>query len=527
MLLLQISPSEQGSNWVELRSAYSAPVVEQFRAMPGLQWDAGRRVWRAPLEAAQPVVALLEKAKVIVPKWVMPPKPEATPLPSRAADALYGYQREGVAWIEETLATYGSAILGDDPGLGKSAQALHALPPGRALILCPAVVARHWEEQARKWVGAETVRLDASTPKRRAAALERWADDARPSPTAICSYDTFKGLKELPSCDALVLDELHYLCNQKSARSKAVRAYVEEHSPWLIGLTGTLMPARPRDLWHPLDLLFPRRFGRYFNFTARYAGGRWVPIPGREKPAWDDSGASNLDELRLRLRPLMLRRERGAVLDLPHRNRIAMPVEIPPAALERLRGVAFEACDGASLSSALSSVEEYKIKAAIEHAEDLTANGKRVLIYTTRRESAKQIAEALGVVAVDGATDSGDRQAALAASRIGVATMYSVTTGIDLVDFDVVIFVGLDWLPSTLEQAESRVYRIGQVNPVDIYYLIGIGTVDEIVRARVIERLDHISSVTGASNRDIRDGLQRTAGSDPLLEALLAAAKAA
>ena len=109
-----------------------------------------------------------------------------------------------------------------------------------------------------------------------------------------------------------------------------------------------------------------------------------------------------------------------------------------------------------------------------------------------------------------------------------VATMYAVTTGIDLVEFDVVIFVGLDWLPSTLLQAEARLHRIGQRRPVTIYYLIGRGTLDEVVKERVIERLHNFVTLTGASGDESQLAADLTDGDeDSLIAELVAHAKGA
>jgi SNF2 family DNA or RNA helicase len=81
--------------------------------------------------------------------------------------------------------------------------------------------------------------------------------------------------------------------------------------------------------------------------------------------------------------------------------------------------------------------------------------------------------------------------------------MQSVTTGIDLTCFDSIIMVGLDWLPSTLRQAEDRIHRIGQNFPVTIYYLIGTGTLDEVVRERVINRLEVSGKLLGDGDSDM------------------------
>jgi SNF2 family DNA or RNA helicase len=127
-----------------------------------------------------------------------------------------------------------------------------------------------------------------------------------------------------------------------------------------------------------------------------------------------------------------------------------------------------------------------------------------------------------GPVRVDGETPADQRETNLIAADVGIATIYSVTTGIDLVNFDHIIFVGLDWVPSTLQQAEARIYRIGQEKPVEIHYLNGLGTLDEAVRDRVLERLDMFASVVGSGDIELIHTLR--GGDNAVLLGSLAAA---
>ncbi len=144
-----------------------------------------------------------------------------------------------------------------------------------------------------------------------------------------------------------------------------------------------------------------------------------------------------------------------------------------------------------------TTAKAYKIDAAEALAREALANGSRALIFTTRKATAEALAARLGAPCVTGDVAADSRQALLVDASCGVATMYSVTTGIDLVGYDVAIFVGLDWVPSTVLQAESRIHRIGQSRNVSVFFLVGLRTLDEVVRSKVIERLDQFAAIAG------------------------------
>jgi superfamily II DNA or RNA helicase len=484
---------------------YDPAVVAMFRDLPGCKWDRREEVWVGPEEAVMPVLERLQKARVLT--MAVAACPATAPLlepPELPLGGLYRHQAEGVQFLVGALALWGSALLGDEPGIGKTAQAIRAAaavtaPGDRILVLCPAVVAPHWVEEIARWLGAPATRLDGATTKAKRAARARWEVEGG---WAVCSYDTYhRSVKSMPPARLMVLDELHYLANARTARSSAVRLAVsQEPRPLLIGLTGTPMTARPRDLWHPLELLWPGRFGNQWAFQRRYCAGQYVEIRGLDKPVWQCDGATNLEELGARLRSgLMLRRVKQDVLDLPARQRITMPVELPASARRALAAAAMLTADmgSGSVGRALAAIEEHKIAAAIELAQSLLDQGKQVLLFTLRRETARRIGEALGAPAVTGEDAVDERRARLAGAACGVATVYSVTTGINLTQFDTAVFVGLDWVPSTLLQAEARLHRISQERSVTFYYLIGLQTIDEVIRSKVIERLSAFEQVVG------------------------------
>lgn len=501
--------------------AYSEAVRQQFRGMPGVLWDPTAKAYVGPAEAVTLVLDTLKFAGVAhiagpgappVAPWIAIPHPPG----------MREYQRDGIGWLVEQCQASGAALLADEMGLGKSAQAIVAAEVLRqgadnlTLIVCPAMVKRHWESQITRWEYPGVASVTSGC----------WA---------VMGYEEFRtavAKGSAPPADGLILDEVHYLSNPKAQRTKAVTQWLATQSPrpWVIGLSGTPMTSRPRDLHSPLDILHPGRWGKAYTFQARYCNGRKEKIPGpggTEMEVWVADGVSRPEELAARLRAVMLRRTKAEVAhELPTLSRQIMEIDLPVKARRQLAKAAKASQDlGGSLQGLLSMGEAHKIEAATELARDILANGGRPLLLTTRKETAQTLAKELGCPAVTGEDSADTRRAALlAGGAAGVATIYSVQVGIDLLEFTSIIMVGLDWTPSTLLQAEARLHRLGQQQHVTIHYLIGMGTLDEIVRDRVIAKLDSFAAIVGGGGEGARLATSLGGGDEATLLASLVAA---
>ncbi|MDX2090307.1 MAG: DEAD/DEAH box helicase [Kofleriaceae bacterium] len=231
---------------------------------------------------------------------------------------LYPYQRTGV----QTFLRAGRLLLADDMGLGKTAQAIascHALFASgrvkRALIVVPASLKAQW---LREWKGFTDV---AITLVEGPADARAEVYKHRREGVLLVNYEQL--LRDLPSVQAfapelVVLDEAQRIKNWET-RTAAV---VKQLAPaWRLVLTGTPMENRLEELssimeWVDEHALEPR--WRLPSWHAVRADG------GREVV-----GARNLETLRARLAPSMLRRVRTEVLaQLPARTDTALPLTL-------------------------------------------------------------------------------------------------------------------------------------------------------------------------------------------------------
>lgn len=484
--------------------AYNADAVRwPLKAIPGLRWDRQLAAYVGAPHAVSAAIEVLKRSPEVRLREVAPASQAASKRASAPVRGLRPHQAEGAAWVAAQLAGSGACLLADDMGLGKTAQAVRAVEPWLAkeswiLVIAPGVVARHWVAEVDRWGFAP---MTAGRCEVRAAKKVR----SLVVPTVdfkIITPDLFRRWHDQPELDGpavVIVDEAHYYANARAKRTAALTGYLARQAvrPKLLMLTGTPLTARPRDLFSLLDLMHPGAWGSYWQFTKRYCAGRFVEIPNTDRTSWEADGVSNVSELRARLEHVMLRRSKAEVGGLPPKIRSLIQVELPASAQRAAAAAAREVDGFKALGRALGVTEQGKIAAAVELAESVIAQGERPLIFTAHRAQAQEIAERLNVPVVTGADAAEDRAAKIEGAPAAVATMFSVTTGINLSAFDTVIFAGLHWVPSTMLQAEARPHRIGQTRTVTIYYLVALGTVDEAIQKAVIDRLDLFDQAIG------------------------------
>ncbi len=464
--------------------------------------------------------------------------PAASTRPEDIAKGLFPHQVEGVAFLLRRR----RAILADDMGLGKTRQAITALkveePAGPYLVVCPASVKRNWEREIRTVLPGAAVRI-----------LGSGADGGGGLPGAewvVVNYDILKrheaALAAAPWAGVIV-DEAHYLRNQKSQRSASARRIVGALSdPVVYMLTGTPLANRPRDLFALLQLAGHPLGRSFLSYARRYCAAY------RNEWGWVTDGASNLEELAVELQGLMLRRTKDEVLELPPKLRTWLPVEVPDgtgrdqaAAVVRhllaARGIGrLTARDRdaggpggrtrllATLSTLRRTLAVAKVPATLELVEGAVDQGEKVIVFSGFDEPVQRIAGHFGDAAVrlTGATPAGKRQELVDrfqcddGARVFVANLIAGGVGLNLTAARQVVFNDLDWVPSNHWQAEDRAYRIGQTNTVHVTYVVAAATADDFVRSvlqtksRLIDAVvDGGAADEGAASGDVLSELER------------------
>jgi SWI/SNF-related matrix-associated actin-dependent regulator 1 of chromatin subfamily A len=413
------------------------------------------------------------------------------------AAGLFPHQVEGIAFLLGRR----RAILADDMGLGKTRQSIlaarHTAPEGPWLVVCPASVKLNWAREIVAVAAEARVEvIQGGEPLR-----------AGPSIWTVINYDLLpRYIDSLARVGwrALIFDEAHYLKNHTSQRSRLARRLVAA-SPAdaaVHALTGTPLTNRPRDLF-PLLQLVGQPMGRSFlAFAKRYCDAH------HNGYGWVTDGASNLEELTVQLRGVMLRRRKEEVLALPPKLRQWLPVNVNPntGAREMTRVVSLllanQRGEGAGsrqssdrlrllahLTRARHQLAVAKTASTLELVEDAVEQGEKVLVFSCFDEPVQKIAAKLGeqAVVLTGATPARQRQQLAdrfqndERVRVFVGNILAGGVGLNLTAARQVVFNDLDWVPANHWQAEDRAYRIGQTVTVNVTYMTAPKTLDDFV----------------------------------------------
>jgi len=291
-------------------------LKEVCRALPGAKWDSNKNVWRIPvswtgclslrstfgeqLEIGPELAkwAVEEKANRIDPCNVLRELESS----ESGDEDLFPHQRSGVEWMVKAR----RGLLADEPGLGKTAQAIRALKQFHdsgeevfpALIVCPNTLKTNWEREFdRWWPGVDVQVVKGTATQRRKAfdheaqvyvinweslrthsrlapygsvALARCVDcgghDTKVTPSR-CEVHS-RELNEI-NFKSVVADEIHRSKEPKSKQTRALWA-ASGNADIRFALTGTPIANNVVDLWPILHWLDDREWPSKTKFIDRY-----------------------------------------------------------------------------------------------------------------------------------------------------------------------------------------------------------------------------------------------------------------
>lgn len=436
------------------------------------------------------------------------------PQPEGLQARLRPYQQQGVAWMQALGELGMGGVLADDMGLGKTLQTLAYIlsekNAGRltapALIVMPTSLIPNWLDEATRFTPQLKV-LALQGPRRHRQFAQLAEYDLLLTSYALLPRDAEQlGRQRL---HLLILDEAQ---NIKNARSKAAQALATFNAGQRLCLTGTPLENHLGELWSLFHFLMPGWLGREQEFARHY-----------RTPIEKHGDIERLALLRTRVQPFLLRRTKEQVApELPAKTEIVHWVQLTPAQRDRYEAlrlamdskvreeiqrqglarsqlVILEAllrlrqacCDLRLLDGGHGKPEHSaKLVATLEMLEELSAEGRRVLLFSQFTGMLALIEQELKRRHISYTTLTGstrDRATPVREFQAGQHAVFLISlkaggAGLNLTAADTVIHFDPWWNPAVEAQASDRAYRIGQDKPVFVYKLIAKGSVEEKIQ---------------------------------------------
>lgn len=401
-----------------------------------------------------------------------------------------------------------------DMGLGKTIitlSVINELKYGRfqvrkVLVIAPKKVAEAtWQREAAKWDNVKHLRFSTvlGSQAKRIRALNTPADIYIINrENVVWLVDYYKN--DWPF-DMVVCDEFSSFKSHSAKRFKALAA-IRGHIDRIIGLTGTPSPNGLDDLWSQVYLLDQgQRLGRYYtHFRERYfePGKRSREVIYQYDPK-DGAEAAILEKIS----DICISMKAADYLQLPKIIYDDIPVVLDAKAkkayteLERkmileLPDDVIDVTSAAALSNKLQqlangaiyndehdwhAIHSCKLEAFMELIEQL--NGQHALVFYNFQHDRERLQELLAksklrVRVFSGAQDEADWNA----GKVDILLAHPASTayGLNLQDGGHhVVWFGLNWSLELYQQANKRLHRQGQEQPVIVHHLICVGTRDE------------------------------------------------
>ena len=473
-------------------------------------------------------------------------------------------------FVESVRAGHRAFLLADEPGLGKTAEALMAAEVAGAfplLVVVPNVVKTNWLREVNQWL-----------PKRRPTVVHGDGVELNAfSDVFIVNYDILdRHVGWLSKFDfrGMVVDEAHFIKNKESQRSKHVQAVAKTirarlRHPLLVALTGTPLINQIED----------------FRMIWQFLG--WID---EKKPLGDlmskleatglspgDPGFFQEARKAVISMGIVRRRKQDVAKDIPARRIADIPVELDGEAgrsirdaegalvsrlLERydrvmatrgntepgtvdddlIRLVATSEVDdtkqddsGDNVFTLVRKIGGAKAVMAADYTAQLARNVGKVVFFAKHINVLDQAEAHFASVGIKTTSIRGNQTTAQRSDAIDaftnddqvqviVCSLLAAGVGVNLQAASNVVLAELSWTSAEQTQAIDRVHRIGQELPVTAWRIVAAQTVD----ARIAELIDQKSGLAARAldGEEVEAGVETTMQVAALVALLTAALEA-
>ena len=487
----------------------------------------------------------------------------ALPAPSslRAPEGLelMPHQAELVA---AAAAGHRTFLLADEPGLGKTAQALLAAEVANAyplLVVVPNVVKTNWAREAGRW----TPNRPATVIHGNGETIDGFAD------IVVVNYevlDRHVGWIGDFGFRGMVVDEAHFIKNKTSQRSRHVlelsdRIRSRTTRPLLMALTGTPLINDIEDfraIWQFLGWIDESKpLGELMDALEEtgltpadpgfYPAARQCVIDlgivrRRKVDVAADIPARRIADLPVELDGPTGRSIRAAERDLARRMVARYETALANRSSDDVEGIDVElvrriaraelkeaatSTTGENVFSMVRRIGQAKAPLAADYAAQLARSAGKVVFFAKHvdvMDAAEETFARQGIrfSSIRGDQTSTSRQKNIDAFvedpdvAIAVCSLTAAGVGLNLQVASNIVLAELSWTDAEQTQAIDRSHRIGQTEPVTAWRIIAAQTID----ARIAELID---SKAGLAARALDGSDEEVSSSaDVQLEALVA-----
>ena len=418
---------------------------------------------------------------------------------------LKPFQREGVEFALRTFQERRTCFIGDDMGLGKTIQAIHVaynLNAQKILYICPPSLKINTKMQ---------ILADFPQSEEDILIVDTSYQEITPRKWIIVGYSAATMPKIMDALskmkfDLLIFDEAHYLKNPKSQRSRAfivdrmVRGYnvyersLKHNAKKILLLSGTPIKKNVIDIYTYLKNLASDKvlefkssieFGKYFAYYSKqsFGGNSFLQFHGLRK--------EKEREIHKKLEGFMIRRLKKDVLkDLPPLTIIPLWLDPPNNQIKRTleseekwswilnkRELSEKQKEHIITQRRVVGKSKVKIlKDIIPYDEDDCEYIVMARFLDNIKEIEKECKDKFEIVT--GKMDVNARAEIIQKyqdNKINkplLCSMGAIAEGFTITRANRIFYLEVDYDQTLMAQSRDRIYRIGQENNVQIFYVL-------------------------------------------------------
>lgn len=431
------------------------------------------------------------------------------------------HQMEGIAWLQSLCKSNSGALLGDDMGLGKTLQVLSFLDwsveyqseigsnkPN--LLVAPVTLLENWENEFQRFFDPHVVLVRYYGKEAGQIRLQDLGNKC----VVLTTYETLRSKQLIlgrVNWFSAVLDEAQRIKTPGTMVTNAAKAINAEFK---VAMTGTPVENSWMDLWCLSDFIAPGLLGSAKEFNQKYN------LSLKDENA--DVKALG-DEIRAQLGIYLKRRTKSQILtDLPSKTAVFLPHEMPSVQVNRYdEELDYYKKNKGSLNQILTTIS--KLRMISDHpfltlepeeihaasTQELIKSSAKMLVTVSILEQIRDLDEKvilfspyekvqnilsrivieyfkIPVSIINGQTATIETDGKLSRQKLidkfqavdgfNIIIMSPIAAGygLNVTGANHVIHFTRHWNPAKENQATDRVYRIGQIKPVHIYYPMAV-----------------------------------------------------